>query len=85
MSVKQLKNYAEGKWVAAKDGDALYNAITGDTIYTASSAGLDFGAMMNYARTIQHEIIPIKNKRKHTSASSHPSIIFISSSLSLLF
>jgi oxepin-CoA hydrolase/3-oxo-5,6-dehydrosuberyl-CoA semialdehyde dehydrogenase len=52
MSVKQLKNYAEGKWVAAKDGDALYNAITGDTIYTASSEGLDFGAMMNYARKI---------------------------------
>lgn len=52
MSVKQLKNYAEGKWVAAKDGDALYNAITGDTIYTASSEGLDFGAMMNYARKV---------------------------------
>ena len=37
MSVKQLKNYAEGKWIAAKDGDQLFNAITGDAIYTASS------------------------------------------------
>jgi oxepin-CoA hydrolase/3-oxo-5,6-dehydrosuberyl-CoA semialdehyde dehydrogenase len=52
MSVQQLKNYAEGKWVAGKDGDALYNAITGDTIYTASSNGLDFGAMMHYARKV---------------------------------
>lgn len=52
MSVTQLKNYAEGKWVAAKDGDALYNAITGEAIYTASSEGLDFGAMMDYARKV---------------------------------
>ncbi|MFN4248362.1 MAG: phenylacetic acid degradation bifunctional protein PaaZ [Flavipsychrobacter sp.] len=52
MSVTQLKNYAEGKWVAAKDGDALYNAVTGEAIYTASSEGLDFGAMMNYARKV---------------------------------
>ena len=35
MSVTQLKNYAEGKWVAAKqEGDVLFNAITGDAIYT---------------------------------------------------
>ena len=52
MSVKQLKNYAEGKWIAAKYGDQLFNAITGDAIYTASSQGLDFGAMMNYARKV---------------------------------
>lgn len=53
MSVRQLKNYAEGKWVTAPDGGAeLYNAITGDVIYTASSDGLDFGAMMDYARKV---------------------------------
>lgn len=52
MPVTQLKNYAEGKWVAAKDGDTLYNAVTGDALYTASSEGLDFGAMMNYARKV---------------------------------
>ncbi|MEZ5018237.1 MAG: phenylacetic acid degradation bifunctional protein PaaZ [Flavipsychrobacter sp.] len=51
MSVRQLKNYAEGKWVtSAKGGSELYNAITGEVIYTASSEGLDFGAMMDYAR-----------------------------------
>lgn len=53
MSVKQLKNYAEGQWVTAKaEGDVLYNAITGEAIYTASSEGLDFGAMMQYARKV---------------------------------
>ncbi|MBA3829437.1 MAG: phenylacetic acid degradation bifunctional protein PaaZ [Taibaiella sp.] len=53
MSVTQLKNFAEGKWVTAKkEGDVLYNAITGDAIYTASSEGLDFGAMMDYARKV---------------------------------
>jgi oxepin-CoA hydrolase/3-oxo-5,6-dehydrosuberyl-CoA semialdehyde dehydrogenase len=47
----QLKNYAEGKWVAGTNkGEALHNAVTGDAIYTASSEGLDFGAMMHYAR-----------------------------------
>lgn len=53
MSVTQLKNYAEGQWVkGAKEGDVLFNAITGDPIYTATSDGLDFGAMMDYARKI---------------------------------
>jgi oxepin-CoA hydrolase/3-oxo-5,6-dehydrosuberyl-CoA semialdehyde dehydrogenase len=50
MAVAPLKNYAEGKWVPAKGGDTLHNAITGEVIYTASSEGLDFGAMMQYAR-----------------------------------
>ncbi len=53
MSLTQLKNYAEGKWVAgAKTGETLHNAITGAAIYTASSDGLDFGDMMQYARKI---------------------------------
>ena len=53
MPVTQLKNYAEGKWVSAKkEGDVLYNAVTGDAIFTASSEGLDFGTMMQYARMV---------------------------------
>ncbi|WP_276132355.1 phenylacetic acid degradation bifunctional protein PaaZ [Polluticoccus soli] len=53
MALTQLKNYAEGKWMTAKkEGDVLHNAITGEAIYTASSEGLDFGAMMNYARKV---------------------------------
>lgn len=53
MAVQKLKNYAEGKWVTSNtEGDALHNAITGEVLYTASSDGLDFGAMMQYARTV---------------------------------
>ena len=53
MAVRQLKNYAEGKWVTSdKDGNELHNAITGEVIYTASSDGLDFGGMMDYARKV---------------------------------
>jgi oxepin-CoA hydrolase / 3-oxo-5,6-dehydrosuberyl-CoA semialdehyde dehydrogenase len=47
----KLQNYAEGKWIAGEgDGQALYNAITGEEITTASSKGLDFGKMLEYAR-----------------------------------
>jgi oxepin-CoA hydrolase/3-oxo-5,6-dehydrosuberyl-CoA semialdehyde dehydrogenase len=47
----QLKNYALGQWTAgAEQGQSLYNAITGEEIATASSKGLDFAEMMNYAR-----------------------------------
>jgi len=53
MSVTQLKNYAEGKWVTSKNqGELLHNAITGDAIFSANSEGLDFGAMMQYARKV---------------------------------
>lgn len=53
MSVTQLSNYAEGKWVAGSgEGEVLHNAITGEALYTAGSQGLDFGAMMNYARKV---------------------------------
>lgn len=53
MSLQKLENYAEGKWVgASNEGETLYNAVTGDAIYTAGSKGLDFGAMMDYARKV---------------------------------
>lgn len=50
---KQLENYALGQWTkGSSEGQMLYNAINGEEIGTASSAGLDFGAMMDYARTV---------------------------------
>ncbi len=50
---KQLENYALGKWTkGSSEGQMLYNAITGEEIATASSQGLDFGEMMDYARTV---------------------------------
>ena len=49
----QLQNYALGQWISGEgQGQELYNAITGDVIATASSKGLDFGAMCDYARTV---------------------------------
>lgn len=52
MSLIALENYAEGKWVAGiTASETLFNAITGDAIYTAGSNGLDFDAMMQYARS----------------------------------
>lgn len=47
----KIQNYAQGKWVAGDgDGAPLFNAITGEEIGTVSSKGLDFAAMMDYAR-----------------------------------
>ncbi len=52
MSLISLQNYAEGHWITSKaEGETLYNAITGEALYNANSAGLNFGAMMHYART----------------------------------
>lgn len=48
-----LHNYALGKWTAGEgDGQILYNAINGDAIASASSKGLDFAAMLDYARKV---------------------------------
>lgn len=50
--MRQLENYALGKWTKGLgDGQKLFNAVTGDALYTASSQGLDFGDMMDFART----------------------------------
>ncbi len=47
----KLQNYALGQWLAGEgEGQHLFNAITGDILGTASSKGLDFGAMCEYAR-----------------------------------
>ncbi len=51
--MNKLHNYACGQWVAgAENGQELFNAITGDVYATASSKGLDFARMCEYARTV---------------------------------
>lgn len=46
-----LHNYALGQWIAGTGkGKELYDAVSGDVIALASSGGLDFGAMLDYAR-----------------------------------
>jgi oxepin-CoA hydrolase/3-oxo-5,6-dehydrosuberyl-CoA semialdehyde dehydrogenase len=48
-----LKNYALGQWTAGEgEGQALFNAVTGEKIAETSSKGLDFGEMMDYARNV---------------------------------
>lgn len=53
MSSVKLKNYALGAWMEGEgDGQILYHAVNGNQIAMASSKGLDFGAMLHYARTV---------------------------------
>lgn len=49
----KLHNYALGEWAPHDgDGEPQYDAVTGEVIATCSSAGLDYGAMMEYARSV---------------------------------
>lgn len=45
------QNYACGEWISGEGVETeLFNAITGEQIGTCSSAGLDYSAMMDYAK-----------------------------------
>lgn len=47
----KLKNFAEGRWVEGTGtGTALFHAVTGEQIAEATSQGLDFKGMMDFAR-----------------------------------
>ena len=49
--MKNYENYALGSWIkGGGEGTPLYNAINGEQIGTASSKGLDFLEMMDYAK-----------------------------------
>jgi oxepin-CoA hydrolase/3-oxo-5,6-dehydrosuberyl-CoA semialdehyde dehydrogenase len=49
----QLENYIAGSWVKGTGKQAeLVDASTGELIATTSSGGLDFAAMLHYARTV---------------------------------
>ncbi|MDX2184032.1 MAG: phenylacetic acid degradation bifunctional protein PaaZ [Gemmatimonadaceae bacterium] len=49
----RLGNYALGEWQAGTgSATALYDAVTGDVVAEASSSGLDFKAMLAYARDV---------------------------------
>jgi oxepin-CoA hydrolase/3-oxo-5,6-dehydrosuberyl-CoA semialdehyde dehydrogenase len=49
----KLQNYIAGQWVAgAGEGKALFNAVNGETIATASSAGIDFAEVLEYGRKV---------------------------------
>ncbi|MBS1596883.1 MAG: phenylacetic acid degradation bifunctional protein PaaZ [Bacteroidetes bacterium] len=49
--MNKLGNYVQGKWIQGDgEGQVLFNAVTGDEIFRASSKGLDFAAMLDYGR-----------------------------------
>ena len=49
----KLQNYALGQWVEGSGKSAtLYHAVTGEPVAEASSGGLDFKAMAEYARRV---------------------------------
>ncbi len=48
-----LENYILGGWrKGGGDGQVLYHAVTGEPLATASTGGIEFSAVLNYARTI---------------------------------
>jgi oxepin-CoA hydrolase / 3-oxo-5,6-dehydrosuberyl-CoA semialdehyde dehydrogenase len=58
----KLENYVLGSWITGDgQGQELYNAVTGETIATASTKGLNYNLITNYAREVGN-----KNLRKLT-------------------
>ena len=49
----RLQSYAQGEWVEGTGNfTTLLHAVTGEAVAEASSQGLDFGAMADYARRV---------------------------------
>src|SRR5207342_2137743 len=60
--MNKLENYIAGKWITGDgDGQQLFNAVTGEVVATATSKGLDFRSMTEYARRVGN-----RNLRKMT-------------------
>jgi len=50
--MNKLGNYITGSWITGQgEGQALYNAVTGEPFAAATTMGLDFKAIADYART----------------------------------
>ncbi|MFC4263029.1 phenylacetic acid degradation bifunctional protein PaaZ [Ferruginibacter yonginensis] len=51
--MQKLGNYITGHWITGDgDGQPLFNAVTGQVISHATTQGLDFEAILHYARTV---------------------------------
>jgi len=51
--MKKLENYISGNWVTGDgEGQLLYNAVTGEPLASATTKGLDFAAITDYARKV---------------------------------
>ena len=48
----KLQNYISDKWIEGDgDGQLLYNAVTGETIASATTKGLNFASVLEYGRS----------------------------------
>lgn len=51
--MNKLGNYITGKWITGDgEGQLLYNAVTGEPFAAATTKGLDFAAITDYARKV---------------------------------
>jgi oxepin-CoA hydrolase / 3-oxo-5,6-dehydrosuberyl-CoA semialdehyde dehydrogenase len=51
LAMNKLQNYITGRWIEGDgEGQALHDAVNGQVIAHASSAGIDFAAALDYAR-----------------------------------
>ena len=51
--MEKLGNYIQGKWITGEgDGQALFNAVTGNPIANATTKGLDFKMIVEYGRRV---------------------------------
>lgn len=53
LAMKKLENFVGGRWITGDgEGQPLFNAVTGEPLALASSKGLDFRSMTDYARKV---------------------------------
>jgi oxepin-CoA hydrolase/3-oxo-5,6-dehydrosuberyl-CoA semialdehyde dehydrogenase len=51
--MNKLENFVEGNWIkGAGEGQLLHNAVTGETIAVATTQGIDFKSMIEYAHKV---------------------------------
>lgn len=51
--MQKLNNYIHGKWITGDgDGQLLFDAVNGNPIAAATTRGIDFKAVLDYARTV---------------------------------
>src|SRR3954468_12365747 len=51
MNMRKLENYINGKWITGDgEGQALLDAVNGETIAYATTKGLDFASILQYGR-----------------------------------
>ncbi|HVF97955.1 MAG TPA: phenylacetic acid degradation bifunctional protein PaaZ [Flavisolibacter sp.] len=58
MLANKLENYVTGHWITGDgNGQDLYDAVTGETIATATTKGLDFASILQYGREVGNKTL----------------------------